>query len=522
MTCLALSISLLQFLAGVTLKAQESTEKYIRTVEIERLNVFPKITEKPRFLYEWANWLHIVTRESVIRNTLLFKAGDPYDPEILEESERNLRDLSYLGEVKISVHSEEKDSVDVVVQTQDQWSTLLSYILNRGGGRTIFGGTIEEFNFLGYGKRLFAEVSHEISEGTQVAFTYTDPQVLFSRWTTEATVIRGPFIDSFSAELVRPFFSLDTKWAGGVAVSTVDETRRLFEQGTEISRLRLESDAFELFGGRAWGERFHKKRLQLFYRLQRRNFTALDTLTTTTVPEDELIHGTTLGLTLENLSFVEETQIDKFVRIEDLTLGNRTVINFGRTGIPIPEGVRRFELSISRREAHQISGGQYVIGIAAFQTLFERDTIGSLRLQYYNRQLPHQTLAFNVAMDISQDLEASRQFLLGGDSGLRGYAAREFSGTKRLLLNIEDRFFTPINILTVAIGGVLFFDAGNVWGPNDAVDLTELNTSVGIGLRLGYTKSPDSRVGRIDVAWPLTRGGGFGLTIGIDQQFSMN
>lgn len=519
----ALVVAPFNFRSGIELNAQENiTEKYISSIRIERLNVFPKIPGKPIFLYELANRLHVVTRESVIRNMLLFKVGDRYDTEILEDSERNLRALAFLGAVDISEQVAAPDSVNVIVRTQDQWSTLVSYILNRGGGRTIFGGTVEEFNFLGYGKRLFAEVSHEVSEGTQFAFTYKDPQFLYSRWTTKATVVTGPFIDTFSAEMIRPFFSLDTKWAGGISVSTTNQLLRLFEQGEEVSRLQLESDALQLTGGRAWGGRFHKQRLQLSYRLQRRDFTALDTLTTSPIPDDELIHGTTLGLTLENLSFVEETQIDKFVRTEDVTLGNRTTVNIGRTGLPIPAGIKRFELSVSRREAHRISKRQYLFGALTFQTLFDKDTIGSMRLQYYNKRLPHQTVAVNIELDVSENLEASRQFLLGGDSGLRGYSAREFSGTKRFLFNFEDRIFTPITILTVAIGGVVFFDAGHVWQEEENIGLTDLNASIGIGLRLGYTKSPNSRVGRIDFAWPLSRDSGFGVTIGVDQQFSMN
>ncbi len=93
---------------------------------------------------------------------------------------------------------------------------------------------------------------------------------------------------------------------------------------------------------------------------------------------------------------------------------------------------------------------------------------------------------------------------------------------KRILINIEDRIFTSIDILTVALGGVLFADAGNVWAKGQSINLADLNYSVGFGLRLGYTKSPDSRVGRIDFAWGLSGGGGFGIVVGVDQIFSVN
>jgi len=117
-------------------------------------------------------------------------------------------------------------------------------------------------------------------------------------------------------------------------------------------------------------------------------------------------------------------------------------------------------------------------------------------------------------------LEASRQFLLGGDSGLRGYRAREFAGNRSLVLNFEDRLFSGVNILTIALGGVVFMDAGYAWPQSQRLDLGDLRYSIGAGLRMGYTKSPRSSVGRIDFALPLN-GGGFGVVVGVDQIFSL-
>ena len=508
-------------LFGGVSHAQDQKTKLIRSVEIVRQDVFPEITGRPRFLYQWANTLHIVTRENVIRRVLLFKPGDEFDPELLAESERKLRQLAYIGEANIFITREEEQAVDIAVVTQDQWSTLVSLILSQGGGRTTFGAGVEEFNLFGFGKQIFSEISHESREGTTLTLRYRDPQLFGSRWTTEEAFVTGPFIDQISAQLIRPFYALDTRWAGGVAASKTDETIRLFSGGDEISRLGLETASVQILGARALGKRFTKIRLQLTYRFLRRDFSALGDLTTTPLPADELIHGLTATLTFENLNFAKEKQLDNFVRTEDLTLGRTTSLSFGRTGLPVPEGVKRFELSGRRREAHQLATNQYLILILAAQTLFEKDTIASLRLQYYHKWLRSQTLACNLEFDYGHDLEASRQFLLGGDSGLRGYRAREFAGDKLFLFNLENRLFTPLTILTVALGGVLFFDAGNVWGNGEAIDLADLHYSLGAGLRLGYTKSPSSRVGRIDFAWPINRGG-FEVSIGVGQQFTLN
>jgi len=495
--------------------------KRIRSIRIVRYDVFPVIPGKPEFLYRWANQLHIVTRESVIRRDLLFKTGERFDPELLAESERRLRRLAYLGAVNIRVTQEDASAVDLEVVTYDQWSTLLSYIFNKSPGRTIYGGALEEFNFLGRGKELFGEVRHELREGTRFTFRYTDPQLLGSRWTTEERFIHGPFVKSMAAQLVRPFFALDTRWAYGVAATWRDEKIRLFSESLEVNRLRLQSQRAELFAARAFGGRWRKKRIQLSYVFRNRDFSPVTDLTTSTVPDDELIHSLNLGLTTERISFKKETRLDKFQRVEDLTLGRQTTLGLGRTGMPFPKGVKRFELTFQHREAHEIVPRNYLVARVGFQTQVEKNTVTSFRLQYYSKSLPHQTVAFNAALVYGNDLDESIQFLLGGDSGLRGYAARQFGGNKRLILNLEDRLFSSVNVLTVALGGVVFVDAGNAWPAGVAMDITDLNYSVGFGLRLGYTKSPDSRVGRFDFAWPLN-GGGFGISIGVDQQFSIN
>ncbi|MFQ5652304.1 MAG: BamA/TamA family outer membrane protein, partial [bacterium] len=423
--------------------------------------------------------------------------------------------------VTISATPAGQDSVDIEVTTQDQWSTLVSTIFSQGGGRTIFGGALEEFNLLGLGKQMFAEASHERHEGTTFTFRYSDPQLLGSRWTTAETFISGPFVKSVAAQLIRPFYSLDTKWAGGISASTNDLTLREFDRGQESNRFQRQTGTFQLFANRAIGDRFKKTRLSFSYRFRKRDFSVLPGLTRT-IPQDELIHRTALGVRFENIAFVEEKQIDRFLKTEDLTLGSITAVTLGRTGVPIPEGVKRFELSVARREAHRIFRKQYLFAVLSLQTLFEKDTFVNFRLRYYNKLLPKQTFALNVELDFSKDSEIETPFILGGDSGLRGFPAREFSGTRRLLINLENRVFTSFNFLTVAFGGVVFFDLGNVWRASESLDLADLNYSMGVGLRLGYTKSPSSRVGRIDFGWALNRGGEFGVSIGIDQQFSLN
>jgi len=70
----------------------EAAGATIGRVIIDKQNVFD--TSKPgenKSIFRLANRWHIVTRDSVIEQQLLFRSGDPFSQRILEESERLLR-----------------------------------------------------------------------------------------------------------------------------------------------------------------------------------------------------------------------------------------------------------------------------------------------------------------------------------------------------------------------------------------------------------------------------------------------
>lgn len=67
--------------------------------------------------------LRSYTRESILRQYLLFEAGDQVIPFDLADSERMLRELSYITDVKLTIVPLEGDAdrVAVVVETADRW-----------------------------------------------------------------------------------------------------------------------------------------------------------------------------------------------------------------------------------------------------------------------------------------------------------------------------------------------------------------------------------------------------------------
>jgi hemolysin activation/secretion protein len=95
---------------------------------------------------------------------------------------------------------------------------------------------------------------------------------------------------------------------------------------------------------------------------------------------------------------------------------------------------------------------------------------------------------------------------LGGESGLRGYKARSFSGSRMVLGTIEQRTFGPTLLSVLGIGGATFVDFGQTWKAGEDFRISEVQSNWGFGLRLGLVKSASVKVLRFDLARPFGPG----------------
>jgi len=125
--------------------------------------------------------------------------------------------------------------------------------------------------------------------------------------------------------------------------------------------------------------------------------------------------------------------------------------------------------------------------------------------RYYFRQSPRRLTFMGLSATAGSNLDADTQVLLGGDNGLRGYPLRYQAGTGRWLFTAEQRMYTnwfPFQLFNV--GGAVFFDMGRVTGRDPLGSEPQgVLKDVGIGLRLGNSRSALGNVLHIDLAFPL-------------------
>ncbi len=124
------------------------------------------------------------THESVIRQYLLLHAGDRVDPYKLADSERMLRQLDYMNDVRIRiVPIGDGETVAVVVETRDRWPLgFTGNVVNSAR----YDGSIYWTNTFGVGLRL---------DGKVYVHRQRDPRVGF-RWLAAKGNIAGTFLDA--------------------------------------------------------------------------------------------------------------------------------------------------------------------------------------------------------------------------------------------------------------------------------------------------------------------------------------
>jgi len=175
--CLA-SLPAAAFASACGPRSQLEAEGYrIGKIRVQNLEIFePEGDDDLPTLYRLANNLHIDTRDSVIESQLLFKEGDAFSERLVDETERNLRELRYIREPEVRAVDCHEGLVDLQVAVREVWTTNPGVSFGRSGGANSGGIKLEELNLLGRGKQLTFELASD-ADRTSYTLHWRDPGV---------------------------------------------------------------------------------------------------------------------------------------------------------------------------------------------------------------------------------------------------------------------------------------------------------------------------------------------------------
>ncbi|KPJ50220.1 MAG: hypothetical protein AMJ41_01705 [candidate division Zixibacteria bacterium DG_27] len=503
----------------------------VEKIIIERHPVFDPVTEKGNeFPYSWANKLHILTRERLIRKELLFREGEGFDLELAEESARNLRSYDFIGDVYVvPALNSDSDGVEVKVITQDQWSTEAAIISTGGGGEYTVGLQLAEGNLFGWGKLVQGDIfTGTDNEGGGISFY--DPRLLLTRHSLGWIYEKDDYCRYFEISLGRPLYSRKTKWGWSSTFISNKGEKRLFYQGREFFSYDYDKRVYSFSVTRSHGFK-SKRTLTPMYTYKDYSYNSEHPVLRgnpayrALIPESEVISRLDLKAILGYYDYVTDRYLDNFGNIEDLTLGYKFQTTLGRSFRFLNSTYDRSFVTLRVSSTNYLGEGAYLSlgGESTFRISGDNldRVMNTGELYFYNKLSHRQVLCCHSALSYGVRQEPSDQFLLGGDTGLRGYPSREFAGHRVFLFNLEHRYYSPLEIFTVALGTAVFIDWGYAWYPGEVVTLSDFRSDVGIGLRFGLRKSSGFKVLRLDFAKALETGDIY-ISFGTGMLFSLS
>ena len=510
-------------------------------------------SDAEKTLYDIGNKLHINTREATVRRRLLFREGDTVTADMLRETEKNLRAEEFLADAIIEVKRRSDSTVVVKITTYDQWTTVPAFSINRKGGKWVWWVGPVESNLFGTGQRLGFFIGHDLEQDSRwIDFNnnaFTPYKLHLSTqyaWLHDNYSGKDGYYYSFA--LNRPLLSRTDRWSFSLSSTGGESAEDLYLSGNDLDRLkkegRLDTTGGSLFGGTNFKGQFenvatHKVHLGItrafgysmktsmapFYELEARynkgkpyQFVknpafpmshVLDSLGDTTAELDTR-HDELLGTTVSLYQYAYKT-VHNFRNLkwsETLETGWRLSASLAENQSWL--GARNSDLLFAYtgvynnawKDAFFLNSNASLRYFLSPDSGFDNGSASAYAEAQW-KPLYYLSTVFSASYDNIFAATSGQQLYLGEESGLIGFPNFYYSGRARALFSAEQRFFPPFEFGTVVPAFAVFLNGGNTYPAYDAVHLEDMHYAVGIGLRLGATRSVQKVVNHINVVWPI-------------------
>ena len=488
----------------------------IGRISTERLQIFDlDDPAENSWLYRLANRFHILSREQALLEQLQFASGQRYDARALHETERILRERRWLFDARVVPTQLCGDRVDVKVVTRDVWSLVGTGDVDRAGGDTNLAVGVQETNLFGRGERLGVLYTDGVDRSGPGFFFMDD----YLAGGPLSLSVRGNKLTDGGRvllDLVRPFRNLDDRLSYGAELLFDQRDQPLFRAGKRVARFEQRHMRLRTFLASSSGRQDGVIR-RWTLGLEFEDFTFDRTggpLQPARIADDR--RGIWPFLRFESIEddFDSRLRLDFLQRPQDVYQGLRYGVTLGYAPDLLGADASRIMVRADLRDAHRPAPPWFLAWYA--------DLDASIRSGEHSENLVtragieahfrhHDQFGFFASLEgiYTRNLTEDRQLLLGGDTGLRGYPTRFQSGDRRVLLRLEERWFSTANpFRLLLVGAAVFVDTGRAWFPGDANDETSgWLTNVGVGLRLGSNRGSARKLLHIDLAVPLRRGG---------------
>jgi hypothetical protein len=466
--------------------------KRIEHIRFVLVDVFDERDPVPK----WLNLVHTRTRREVVERELLFAAGERYEQARVDETARNLRSLFQLSLVLlVPLEAESPDRVRVLVITKDVWSLRLAWTAEVQHFELLrLDSELNEVNLGGMHQTVAAQFGLD-SASYYFGGAYENLRVSGSRIHARlrADVIfnraTGRTEGSFGSLLYeQPLYSLATKWAWRALFSWREDIDRDFV-GSSIQTYDAvatpEREAIPrmwnrdlVFGQyaliRSFGARY-KFDWSLGAEASRAVFrsgnlssqapAAASEFERVILPVSDQRLSPFVALRAHTSDFLRTLDFESLALQEDISLGHDITVKVYPAGRAV--GSTRDLLGLNASLGYTLPLGDGVVrAVAVSNTEFsdpgKTDAMLRGTLRVTSPSLGFGRLVFDAVVVNRYHDYFRQRFILGGNGRLRGFMADEFKGPDLVAANLEYRT-PPLNILSVQVGGAVFYDVGDAF-----------------------------------------------------------
>lgn len=424
------------------------------------------------FLKRTGNWLHVKTRPWVIRNKLLFKKGDTLNALALSETERLLREPSFVNDAAIFLTGDPSgDSVDVNVLVSDKWSLTAPVVLTDIDGNV----RLREQNIIGLGHQFeqyvgFNRKEIETYSGyyniANIDHTFISGRVYYE--VNKTATIAGIAFD-------RPFYSPLAKWAGGITITRSWKFSELTDSTDNLTKRIPQNTWFcDLWAGKTFKLKSRKKLFDQstnivaavrYFTNQRDKSSDLSGLTNSNINSSSFIGN--IGLSLQQ--YYKDKFIYRFGSNEDIPHGILFQLLYG---VQINESQKPkyylgFEAARAKRFSYGYFSSAFSYGIF-FNRYMSNDITINYRFDYISRLFRlgnwyvREFAKFGIVY--GENKPPDQRLTLNGEDlyGLKNSA----QGLSKTYVNYEIVAYAPYNIIGFRFAPVILTGLGSIMDIN--------------------------------------------------------
>ena len=494
----------------------------ISTITLDKKNVYDPASKENIFLGNIMNSLHVMTKDYVIEDELIFADDEDLYTFDIYETERILRTLNIFSNVSVTAKETNDNKFDIKVVTQDRWSLEPTFLYGSGGGALSIGGGLREWNLFGIGTYLQLDALHrsENNIGWEGLVSISQRRIFRSPFslsmmlqsnsvkTDQYISLQKAFLnyrveDSFGADFYRSFGDI---YYYNTGIGTERLPYRLISGSVFYSHQWLQEDkVYFTIQAQFSKENRGKPELRQAFDNTANILASFSSVSDNYIPVDHL---------------------DTYLT-QDLCTGGYGNAVLGKIFSIAEGGENLYYLGAQGEQSLFVGNNLFLYGQLTGSSGFTGNAKGKYTyLEFvgtgFYRFFPSLVLATRVRHQSVWNWFAKRQLVLDNDAGLRGFRVNAFAGDNRFVSNIELRFFPDWRFWILNISGVLFTDIASSWNQDTKIYDARWNQSIGFGFRIHNMKSSSqSEVIRFDFAYNLTEKKFAGIVISSGQLFSL-